>query len=119
MPPEHDYAIPSGQFYRYVWDTKGVPYTQEFEDTVIITPQFDNLVIYGRHVTSPYPEDNRLMERNPSRILGEWFSVVCPEGEVGTVPVETCTIISAEEFSAAYARDWQEVEHGNGNGGPD
>jgi hypothetical protein len=101
MPEQKDFAPLTGRYLRYVWDTTGTPEVQQLENAVMITPQFANLTIYGREV-KPDPKD----ELN-GRILGEWFSIACLLGEVGTVPSEWCELISAEEFSAAYTRNWE------------
>src|SRR5262245_8301279 len=106
MPEPNRFAKPTGRFLFYIWDTKGIPEEQHPEPgVVIVTPTFDNLHIYGREM---WPEDvddyDRL--RASYRVMGEFFSVACPEGELGTVHEKDLTYISAEEFSAAYQRGW-------------
>jgi hypothetical protein len=79
---------------------------------VLITPQHGRLTIYGRFAASPYAEDRRveLRDLHNGRIHGEWFSTVCPQGELGTQPLSELTVISAEEFSEAYQRNWDPGE---------
>jgi hypothetical protein len=110
MPPVKDYAPPTGRYFTYVWDTKEIPLIQDLgENTVLITPTFDNLRIYGREVGSSYAEDQKML-RNLARngkINGEWFSTACPEGELGIVPGDECDELTAEEFSTAFKRQWE------------
>ena len=75
---------------------------------VIITPQM-KVVIYGRKVTSIYPEDIPSIEAAEvrGRIMGEWFSEACPEGELGSNSAEATIEISEQEFLDAYARGWK------------
>lgn len=115
MPPDPEYSISLANFFSYVWDTTGIPLEQEGptihgRESVIITPQFGRLVIYGRLVKSKFPEDwnFEVIERERGRILGEWFSTACPEGECGFVWLNTCEQITAADFSAAYQRGWKE-----------
>lgn len=109
MPTSKEYATPLDRFYHYVWDTKDVPAVQESEGFAVITPTFDNLHIYGRAVGSPYPEDERglVQLQNQGRFMGEWFSVACSEGELGSMAYEDVEQITKAEFSAAYERGWE------------
>lgn len=110
MPPVKPWFSVEPIYLRYGWDTTGAPFKQTAEDgSVIFTPLFENLVIYGRRIRSTYAEDwpmeARALERG--RVMGEWFSVACPDGELGTNPLQACEEITAEEFSAAYQRGWE------------
>jgi len=102
-PEPNRYAKPTGRYLFYIWHTMDVPFEQHPNpSTVIITPQFDHLHIYGRE-----------MQEEPDEVregisFGEFFSTACPEGELGTVRTEELTYISREEFSAAYARGWEQ-----------
>jgi hypothetical protein len=109
LPPVKEYGPPIGLYWRYVWDTTGIPTIQEREGVTIYTPTFDKLVVYGREVSSPYAEDlPGLAELNArGRLMGEWFSVACPEGELGSWERAGCTQISETEFEAAYERGWE------------
>jgi hypothetical protein len=49
------------------------------------------------------------MKRRGERVMGEWFSPVCREGELGTQDLSQCVPISVEEFSAAFLRGWEET----------
>jgi hypothetical protein len=110
MPPPSEYSTPLANFFRYVWDVRGIPLEQDMGDHVIITPQLGRLVIYGRMIKSKYAEDwpVEAMERERGRIMGEWYSTACVDGEPGFVWLNICDQISAEEFSAAYQRGWKE-----------
>jgi len=102
MPPPNRWAKPTGRFLFYIWDTKDVPFEQVIDEhTVVITPQFDNLHVYGREMQEE-PDEHR-----DGILFGEWFSTACPEGELGTVNVRECRYISAEAFSDAYQRGWR------------
>lgn len=109
MPPPNKFAVSGNLFFHYVWDTKDIPEVQEFPNVVVVTPQFDNLHVYGRSVTSTDPEDVKedLRLGKQGRFLAEWFSVVCPEGELGTMAFYDVEEITAEQFSAAYERGWK------------
>ena|SRR5215471_11639825 len=111
MPPERSYGPPVSpqRYFRLVYDTMDVPPEQDFGDHVVLTPTFDKLHIYGREVGSPFPEDIQSFRRlaQLGRLMGEWFSVACPEGEMGSQAIEELTEITAEEFSAAYQRGWE------------
>jgi hypothetical protein len=114
MPEVPDYAIPLGVFWRYVWDTTGIPVEQPGpplfgRETVILTPQLGRLTIYGQQCDSPYPEDSRGLRvaLENGRIMGQWFSAACPDGELGMVALDVCTEISEVEFSAAFQRGWR------------
>lgn len=115
MPPTKSYGPPAmpRRYFRYVWDTVDKPRQQEGEiegvgPSIIFTPLFENLVIYGREVTSPYEEDLEGLERlkKMGRVMGEWFSTACPEGEIGSQDLSQCEEISVAEFSAAFQRGW-------------
>ena len=115
MPPDNEYAIHLGNFFRLVWDTRGIPLEQEGptihgRESVIITPQVGRLVIYGRMIKSTYREDWPLEQqaRERGRVMGEWFSTACPQGELGSQELAACEQITAAEFSAAYQRGWEE-----------
>lgn len=121
LPPVNRYGPPAEprRYFAYVWDTMDVPDKQEVigspvpgmepQPIVIFTPTFDKLAVYGREVTSPYEEDldglQRLKERG--RVMGEWFSVACPEGELGSMALDEITEITVEQFSAAFKREWK------------
>jgi len=110
MPPISRFGplTEPNRFFFFIWDTMDVPQEMEFGTFVVLTPTFEKLAIYGREVGSPYPEDQptlRLAERR-GRIMGEWFSVVEPDGELGTNALADLTEITPEEFSAAYQRGW-------------
>ena len=109
LPPPLSYAPPLGLYYKTVWDTKDVPSEQVVDGTVVFTPRFDSLVIYGRTVSSIYPEDEESYKRlaQLKRVMGEWFSEVCPEGELGSHALADLTPISEGEFAAAYDRGWR------------
>ena len=114
MPPDTPYGVVQWNFFTYVWDTTGIPLEETIQTPVgevaVITPQFGRLVIYGRKVCSPYEEDAAIeaMELERGRVLGEWFSTACMEGECGFVRLDVCRQITAAEFSAAYQRGWKE-----------
>ena len=109
LPPVKEHGPPIGLYWSYVWDTMDVPTIQERDGVTIYTPTFDKLVVYGREVTSPYEEDlPGLADLNKrGRLMGEWFSVACPQGELGSWKRADCTQISAAEFEAAYERGWK------------
>jgi len=109
LPPPLEYAPPLGRYFFYVWDTMDVPPVQEFADRVVFTPTFDKLQIWGREVGSTYPEDRESTARAEAmgRIMGEWFSVACPDGELGSWALADCVEISEQEFSAAFERHWE------------
>jgi hypothetical protein len=115
LPPPSPYATYDEpvSYYQLVWDTRGIPPVYEREGLTVITPQVGRLVIYGREVGSPYDDDQpdlEAMKRRGERVMGEWFSPVCREGELGTQDLSQCVPISAEEFSAAFLRRWEEEE---------
>lgn len=109
LPPVKAYFPPLGRYYRYVVNTMDVPPVQEIEGMTVITPQFDNLWIYGREIGSPYPEDQEGLKSLYARrrIMGEWFSVACPDGEGGSCSLDELISISEEEFSQAFERGWE------------
>lgn len=116
MPERSPYGVPEWNFFSYVWDTTGIPLTRDIVDQSgreirVITPQTGRVVIFGRLVHSPYTEDAEGEEllRQRGRIMGEWFSPLCPDGELGSVELAVCKQISAEEFSAAFQRGWTET----------
>jgi hypothetical protein len=101
-----------GVYFRLVWDTTNIPPLVEQGAWTIITPQVGRLIIYGREVGSPYEDDQpdlEAMKARGERVLGEWFSTVCREGELGTQQLSECVPISVEEFSAAFERGWREA----------
>jgi hypothetical protein len=117
MPPVREWGplVEPPRFFHYVVDTAGkVPpiqegHIEEVGPATIFTPQFSNLQIYGREVGSSYDEDQdglQLLARR-GRVMGEWFSVECVEGELGSMALEEVEEISAERFSAAYERQWR------------
>lgn len=110
MPPESRFGpveTPARYFF-FIYDTMDVPQEMEFGSFVVLTPTFEKLAIYGRVVGSPFPEDAVAFRRMQmyGRVMGEWFSVACPDGELGTNALADLTEISAEAFSAAYQRGW-------------
>src|SRR5262245_29128435 len=103
MPPENKYAQTRPLYFRRVWDAREMPPQQEIEGVLVITPTAgQRIVIYGRACVED-PEDFRA-----GWMLGEWFSRVCPEGELGMARWNEIQNIDAEEFSAAYERGWSE-----------
>jgi hypothetical protein len=75
----------------------------------LITLQVGRVVIYGREVLSPFLEDidaEHRWRRN-GRFMGEWFSVVCPDGELGSAAYDDCVAITPEHFSLAFGRGWK------------
>lgn len=118
MPPDNPYANVRPNYFTYVWDMRGEPPERDVIDPDgrewhVITPTAGmRLVIYGRLCEGKYAEDRADDERlrEQGRILGEWFSPLCPQGELGTVDLSICKPISAEEFSAAFVRGWTEPE---------
>ena len=111
LPPLNEYgplADPPRYFF-YSWDTKGTPEFAYEKGMTIFTPAFSGLRIWGREVTSPYEEDLDGLERLKARgrVMGEWFSVNCPEGELGSHALDECIVITEAAFAAAYAAGWK------------
>ena len=89
--------------------TMGVPgYDFPADPSAVVLPPLasEGLVIYGRAVVPPVDRED--VERMWKRglVFSRCFSVVCPEGELGTHPIATLSEISREEFEAAEARGW-------------
>jgi hypothetical protein len=66
--------------------------------------------VYGYSSTSEYAEDRTLEIEvwNRRRAFWSWnFSVIEPNGEPGSVPLDAVEEITREEFEAAAARGWQ------------
>lgn len=95
-------------YFKRIYDTSGIPEFQVQGKFHILTPQFTNLVIYGRKITSPYPDDAAISRRlnEEGRYLSECFSVACPEGESGFVELAVVTPITEDEFLQAQNRQW-------------
>lgn len=95
-------------YFKRIYDTSDIPEFQVQGKITILTPQFTNLVIYGRKHPSPYKEDipreREMAERG--RYMTECFSVECPEGELGSVSIGDVTPITKEEFTQAQSRQW-------------
>lgn len=111
------------EFFRRVWDTTGVPPVRTVGDEdpiaratgkqmVVITPQTGRLIIFGRLTPSPYPEDVR-QEKRAWEQRGSFpahnYSVLCPDGEYGMVPVSDVEPITEAEFNAARERGWRDA----------
>ena len=61
-----------------------------------------DIKIYGEVIESVYTEDRELMKSRPELKLTRCFSVLCPEGEIGTI--YACSVaetITREELNKA------------------
>jgi hypothetical protein len=110
-PPVHDYAplTEPPTFYRVDYDTTDAPLVQEgvggFD--FIVTPRL-KITIWGRKVGSPFAEDQQPLADAEQRgyIMGEWFSTISPEGELGTHHASGLNTIPEHEFNQAWKRGW-------------
>lgn len=66
----------------------------------------DTYLLFAELITSPYPEDEALTRETPWRKLVRGYSVLCPEGEIGTWACCDCVPISDALFEAAKAKGW-------------
>ena len=68
------------------------------------------IYIYGYSYDPEYVEDRVLLREAWERARRFWaycFSVMCPEGEPGSVPLNEVEAISREDFEAAAAKEWE------------
>ena len=63
------------------------------------------LMIYGYETDSPYVEDHEGIDKAEANgwTFGEWFSEVCPEGELGGQRASRLIEITEAEFEEACA----------------
>jgi hypothetical protein len=77
-------------------------------DVISLVPE-EPIYIYGYSYDSEYAEDRVLQRDAWERARRFWaccFSVMCPEGEPGSVPLDEVEPITREDFEAAAARGW-------------
>ena len=68
------------------------------------------IYIYGYSYDPEYAEDRVLLREAWERARRFWaycFSVMCPEGEPGSVPLNEVEAITREDFEAAAAAGWE------------
>ena len=70
------------------------------------TREFDGLSIWGEIVESEYPEDRAYLAKTPNRRMVRAYSVVCPDGELGTEHISCMWPITKEVFEAARKAGW-------------
>lgn len=113
MPVAHgtlyDFYPGAPKYWKRSYTTTDTPEVQHTDHAVIITPQFDNLMIYGFSVKSPYEEDApyEALTFGRGRFPGYCFSVVSPDGEYGTTPLSEVEEITEQEFNEARERGWK------------
>lgn len=77
---------------------------------------FPEVSIYGhtidRFTKEHYREDLHVImnQRVAGYEWGCWHSVMCPDGEVGSQPVEICASVSPQVFQNARANAWPDAE---------
>lgn len=97
IKPEH---IPVGQYFIRFWKAGSG----------------DVIAIFGEAVRSPYAEDWPLEDdaRKRGYIMSQCYSVMCPDGELGSTHVGTIhTLITREVFEIARANGWRHVKRTN------
>ena len=67
-------------------------------------PGYD-FTILGEATDSPYEEDMEYINSGRLRgyVFGRWYSIVVPQGELGSNHVHDCFPITKEEFDARLA----------------
>lgn len=76
----------------------------------------ETLLIFGEVKRSPYEEDWPFEEdaRRNGYIMGRCYSIVCPQGELGSTHVSRINyLISREAFETAKANGWRHTEKTN------
>lgn len=100
------------------WRRHFVPPVLEPGDPTILLVD-EPVTIYGYAERSPYAED-QAAERDAwrtHRAFMAWcFSPLCPEGEIGFVPLSDVEEITAEEFAAARGAGWPQLSPSQANG---
>jgi hypothetical protein len=75
-------------------------------------PHDAGLLIFGLEKFSSYEDDNEMIEDATKRgyIFGEYFSVACPEGELGSNHESRMMEIAAAAFVEARANGWEATQ---------
>jgi hypothetical protein len=85
------------------------PTTRRMTVFVDLAPE-QEIYIYGYSFDSEYAEDRdqqRHMWNNRRSFYAYCYSVMCPRGEPGFVPLDSVEMISQEDFETAAAKEWK------------
>ena len=86
------------------------PKLGRFVVTVDLAPE-EPIWIYGYSYDSEYPEDReqqRHVWANRRAFFAYCYSVMCPRGEPGFVPLDVVEAITQEDFESAAAQEWKQ-----------
>jgi hypothetical protein len=98
-------------YFRRRWGgAPAVPYTERGVTVFSLEPA-ESIWIYGYSYDPDDAEDRQQLRyawQDRRRFWAWCHSVMCPEGEPGTVPLEVVEEITEEQFEQARAREWHD-----------